>query len=107
MGCSATRRSLPPRSRCTPGSRAASPAAARYSSIPAITELMNTFTLASAVSGTPLTALPPGGESPLLRPGPVQMPLAWASEREVYPGAETERQLRDALLVRPLREVLQ
>ena len=55
---------------------AASLAAARYSSMPAITELMNTFTLASAVSGTSLTASPPRGEPPRLRPAAVQMPLA-------------------------------
>jgi hypothetical protein len=59
--------------------------------MPAITELMNTFTVASAVCGTTLTASPPRDEHPGFRPNPVQMPLAGAAEGQVNSAAFTMR----------------
>src|ERR1039457_6335584 len=73
--------------------------------MPTMTELMNAFTLASLVFVTTVTALPPRGEPPRLRSA-VQMPRAGASERQVHARGEPQRHLLDALLVRPLRYVL-
>jgi hypothetical protein len=69
--------------------------------MPAITELMNTFTVASAVCGTTLTASPPRDEHPGFRPNPVQMPLAGAAEGQVNSAAFTMRLPMGADLARP------
>jgi hypothetical protein len=85
---------------------AASRTAARCSSMPAITELMNTFTLVPAALRASLTPSPPWRKPPRLRPDAIEMPLAGAPERQIHTGAGTERQFLDVLLVRPPREAL-
>src|SRR5205823_1881081 len=82
-------------------------AAARCSSRPRITELMNTFTMASVSSDRPRAALPPRVEPSLPRTAAIQMAFARAAERQVQLGTEPENQIQDTFLIRPLGKILQ